>query len=443
MSSQIDPEPVTTPPAAVPPRPTPAPANQASSRQFPPRPAAAEQSTAQPADSRDDDYTPSLAAAAVKQAPAWAISMLVHVVALLSLALVVNEPPKKEVTRIITSSGPQVEDEFTEFEDEIPEQPPLDVVAPAADVAVATEVAVAPVQVMANADELDAAPLAVEFTDFGTETAPASDMMASVGAVGGMAGGLGGRAQAAKLAVASGGGADTEQAVDRSLKWIAIHQLPDGGWSFDMTDCPSCGGKCSGSGRSRAKDRDRRHRDGAAALPRSRVHASRGAVQADDREGHRLPRPAGGGRQGQGLRQQRLPLFARPRRHRALGMLCDVARPSAGGPHAARSQLHHGRSGSRGGRLAIRAAATRRHVGGGLADHGAQERQHGLPAGESADGEEGDRLPQLRRVTGRSPDTATSTTRTPRRGEPQWACSAACISAGRKTTPRFWMAWPT
>jgi hypothetical protein len=145
----------------------------------------------------------------------------VHVVALLSLALVVNEPPKKEVTRIITSSGPQVEDEFTEFEDEIPEQPPLDVVAPAADVAVATEVAVAPVEVMANADELDAAPLAVEFTDFGTETAPASDMMASVGAVGGMVGGLGGRAQAAKLAVASGGGGDTEQAVDRSLKWIA------------------------------------------------------------------------------------------------------------------------------------------------------------------------------------------------------------------------------
>ena len=255
MSSHIDSEPVMPPPPAVPPRPTPPPANQAPARQPPPRPAAAEQSTAQPADSRDDDYTPALATAAVKQAPAWAISVLVHVVALLSLALVVNEPPKKQVTRIITSSGPQVEDELTEFEDEIPEQPPLDVTAPAADVVVTTEVAVAPVEVMANADELDAAPLAVEFADFGTETAPASDMMASVGAVGGMAGGLGGRAQAAKLAVASGGGGDTEQAVDRSLKWIAIHQLPDGGWSFDMTDCPSCGGKCSGSGHSRAKDR--------------------------------------------------------------------------------------------------------------------------------------------------------------------------------------------
>jgi hypothetical protein len=66
---------------------------------------------------------------------------------------------------------------------------------------------------------------------------------------------LGRRTRAAEIAAASGGGADTEQAVDISLKWIANHQLPDGGWSFDFKDCPSCGGSCSGSGGSRAKDR--------------------------------------------------------------------------------------------------------------------------------------------------------------------------------------------
>ena len=246
MSSQIDPESVTPPPPAKP-----VATRQPPRPQWPLSPAPRNPPTV----AMMTDHAPALAITAVKQAPAWAISMLVHVVALLGMALVVSNPPTKEVARIISSSTSEVEEEFTEFEDELAEQPPVDVANPAADIALTTEVAVAPVEVVSDADDLDAAPLAVELTDFGTETAPASDMMATVGAVGGMAGGLGGRAQAAKLAIAGGGGGDTEQAVDRSLKWIAIHQLPDGGWSFDMKDCPSCGGKCSGSGGSRAKDR--------------------------------------------------------------------------------------------------------------------------------------------------------------------------------------------
>lgn len=200
----------------------------------------------------DDDQDPSLADEAVKQAPAWAISMLVHIVALLAMALMVNEPPKTEKPRVITSSGPEVEEEFTEFEDDLPDQS-VETSDPTAEVAVTTEVAVTPVEVVSNADDLEAAPLAVEFTDFGTETAPASDMMAQMGAIGGTAGGIGGRSQASKLAKAGGGGGDTEQAVDRALKWIAKHQLPDGGWSFDLEQCQGC--NCTESGKSRAKDR--------------------------------------------------------------------------------------------------------------------------------------------------------------------------------------------
>jgi hypothetical protein len=192
---------------------------------------------------------------AVKQAPAWAISMLVHVVALLSMALIVNPPPKKEVVRVITSATPEQEEELTELEKDLPELSVVEPAEPTADVTVTTEVAVTPVEVVSNANDLDAAPLAVELTDFGSETAPASDMMATIGAIGGTAGGLGGRAQAGKLAAASGGGGDTERAVDRSLNWIAQHQLPDGGWSFDLKACPTCRGQCSGSGGSKANDR--------------------------------------------------------------------------------------------------------------------------------------------------------------------------------------------
>ena len=246
MSSKIDPDAAkkaARPAAAerpMPPKPAPPPA----------KPAAA----AQPANAADDDEEESIANQAKRQAPAWAISMLVHIVALLAMALVVSESPKKDAPRIITSTGPEVEEEFTELQEDLPEQSVPNVDA-TAEVAVTTEVAVTPVEVVANANDLDAAPLAVEFTDFGTETAPASDMMATMGAVGGKAGGLGGRAQAAKLAAAGGGGGDTEQAVDRALKWIAIHQMPDGGWSFDLEASPSCMGKCSHSGHSKAGDR--------------------------------------------------------------------------------------------------------------------------------------------------------------------------------------------
>ena len=69
------------------------------------------------------------------------------------------------------------------------------------------------------------------------------------------AGALSCRFNAAEIAKASGGGADTEQAVDRALKWLAIHQLPDGAWSFDLAECPECNGRCANSGESHKADR--------------------------------------------------------------------------------------------------------------------------------------------------------------------------------------------
>ena len=144
MSSTIDPD-----SAKKVGRPVQAPAG---ARPMPPKPAAppAKAGAQQPANASaangDDEEEDSIAYHAKKQAPAWAISMLVHIVVLLAMALIVSEPPKKDAPRVITSSGPEVEEEFTETPEDLPEQtaPTAD---PTAEVAVTTEVAVTPVEV--------------------------------------------------------------------------------------------------------------------------------------------------------------------------------------------------------------------------------------------------------------------------------------------------------
>lgn len=184
----------------------------------------------------------------LRSMPAWAISMLVHVVALLGLALVRPPIELKPPARVITSvPAPDVEETFEEFEDELPIENPIEATE-LTEMVVPTEMVVEDVQVVSDATDVDAAPAAFELTDFGAETAPAADMLSTLGAVGGAAGGFGGRTNSAALAAAQGGGKDTEAAVDRALRWFARHQLPDGGWSFDFRQCPSCQGRCSHSG---------------------------------------------------------------------------------------------------------------------------------------------------------------------------------------------------
>jgi hypothetical protein len=223
----------------------------------PPKPASKAVPLAKPtaaAAPDEDDDGQSLRTNLLKQTPAWAVSMLVHIVALLAMALIVTEPPKKEAAVSIVSS-PSTEESFEEFEDKMPENTPVEISDPVADVAVTTDVVVEDVKVVSDASDVDAAPLAVELSEFGDITAPASDMLSTIGAVGGTGGGLGGRKNAGQLAGAGGGGSDTEDAVDRALKWFIAHQMPDGGWSFDLASCPSCQGKCSHGSKDRQAER--------------------------------------------------------------------------------------------------------------------------------------------------------------------------------------------
>ena len=245
MVSQIQSGTGKTPPAAAPAKPPAAVATKAAAAAPPKPPAAPAEPPADEAPRR------SAVGGMLRTAPAWAVSMLLHIVILLSMALIVQEPPKEEKPRVIVSSAPEVVEEFEEFEEETPlDQPQTEEVSN--EVVLPDATVVEDVQVVSDAADIDAAAVSVEFTDFSTETAASSDLLASVGAIGGQAGGLGGRTDPkmrSKLVQAGGGNAQSEAAVEAGIKWIINHQLPDGSWSFDHSKCESCQGNCSGSGK--------------------------------------------------------------------------------------------------------------------------------------------------------------------------------------------------
>ena len=179
--------------------------------------------------------------------PAWVVSLLVHLIAFIALALIVTGSPSIVPPLPIQSTVSERLEELTEFEMQELSTDELvaDAVDPAADLLVTTAVTVEPVEVATLADDVEAAPLSVELADLGVDSAAPSDMLASIGGIGGEGGGLGGRGKAGALARSSGGGADTEAAVEQSLRWFLRHQLPDGSWSFNFKECPSCMGQCS------------------------------------------------------------------------------------------------------------------------------------------------------------------------------------------------------
>ncbi len=120
---------------------------------------------------------------------------------------------------------------------------------------------------MQNAAEgIDAASVAL--TDASTDKAPFNDVLAELGRGAGLANqqgagkgkqgagfglsgegmGMGGRGGRRSNATKIGATPESEAAVDAALKWLADHQMPDGGWSFHHQMAVPCQGQCSAPG---------------------------------------------------------------------------------------------------------------------------------------------------------------------------------------------------
>jgi hypothetical protein len=180
--------------------------------------------------------------------PAWLVSMVVHAAVILIMAMIQIDNTAQAVTAVITSAPPTEDLENIEEFDLNEDQPtPIDVNANLADVVPVTSISETiqdVTQDVAIANDVDQAAIYVELQDFGEETAPTNDLYKEIGAFSGK--GFEGRGTAESRAAGVrkyGGTSGSEAAVAAALQWIADHQLPDGGWSFDHSIGPIVNGR--------------------------------------------------------------------------------------------------------------------------------------------------------------------------------------------------------
>ena len=185
---------------------------------------------------------------AANDAPMWLASLFLHVILISILAFLVVRGEIKDLFQIVSEPGfsdevvlddvfdpdaafETVEDVVFETTDSPTDD--VDVDADVPDVSAFTEETASPVSVLETALALDAAPI--------------GDIENLLGSLNGDD--LSGRGENKAAALATGGGTEgSEKSVALALAWLAEHQRPDGSWSFDLRQCPSCGGKCRNSG---------------------------------------------------------------------------------------------------------------------------------------------------------------------------------------------------
>jgi hypothetical protein len=220
-----------------------------------PPPLASSQTTTTLASSAEAALIPSVLAEPEEddwllRTPSWLVSMVVHLLLMLLLAMITTESR--------------------------PEDEPIGLVASEVDSGFAADVSkLQPEQVQVIDSQLEeAAKLADELAVKGDAAemllprgdvlAPSADLAAFGAApnpvlpTGGM--GLDGLlignsletrldAEARGRLLAEGGGTpESEAAVERALVWLAKHQNYDGSWNFDLRKCTKCRGRCKGNG---------------------------------------------------------------------------------------------------------------------------------------------------------------------------------------------------
>jgi len=196
----------------------------------------------------------------------WAVSMLFHVILIVILGFWMLVTPDNQISLLSYDDSLSKEDvdELEEFEILGPEIKPvggdivdrLDVEAlePDIDDTPAMEGINAAGPELLMETSLDHVPYNDLTAELGRGTGTLNQRGTGKGNRGrgyglnGTGGGMGGRGGRRGNAIGNGATKESEESVDLGLKWLADHQLPDGGWSFNHQLAPTCQGKCPNPG---------------------------------------------------------------------------------------------------------------------------------------------------------------------------------------------------
>ncbi|QEG42428.1 DUF5684 domain-containing protein [Roseimaritima ulvae] len=165
--------------------------------------------------------------------PAWMISMVVHVLILLALALVTIGVEEKVVNVLSASSigeeGPEIDEFSMEQPQEEMEQTEEEVTEEVVEVA-------EPIEDMQPLDldtPLEMVSVPISVVDMASAMAPVADSLQTLSAT--TTSELGSRSSAdvkKQMLRTYGGTESSEAAVTKALKWLERHQLPNGAWTF-------------------------------------------------------------------------------------------------------------------------------------------------------------------------------------------------------------------
>ncbi|MBB3209664.1 hypothetical protein FHS27_005504 [Rhodopirellula rubra] len=196
-------------------------------------------------DERDEENFTSGRFAFLKDAPAWLISTLIHVGILLALGLVSLTDPVRMVNVLSATAtgeeGPEIE-EFTIEQIDPGEMEVVEEVTEPVEMTESLEMA-EPIEIDVP---MDIAAIPLDVSDFASEMAPAAATLQTLASVQTSAMDSRSDQMKKKLLREYGGNSASEAAVTEALKWISLHQMRDGRWTFahNLVCNNRCGNGC-------------------------------------------------------------------------------------------------------------------------------------------------------------------------------------------------------